>query len=396
MLFHKNRLWVTCMLLFSLFAGFLAACSTPQPDRAEQPTIRIGLIAPLSGDYAETTGRSTLEGAKLAVQHVNARGGIAVGGQNYTVTLLVEDDANTPQGGVAAARKLIAQERVVAIVGVPFSSVAIPVAAVAETEHIPLISTTSTNPETTSGKRYVFRTTFTDLFQGKVIAHFVFEELNMRKASVLYDIANAYNRDIAIIFKETFEQSGGTVVAFESYTTDEQDWEEQLLTIRKSEAEILFLPNYSEEIILQAQQAHKLGITTPFIGGDTWDSLTHDELLHLDGSFFTTHWFEQDDTEQAQTFIAAYEEAYSELPGDDAVLTYDALGLLFHAIEHQQSIDPESIRDGIATMTNYTGITGKFVYHDTGDPDKRLSIVQIQDGGTLLYKQIDPTVIRHE
>lgn len=395
MLFYNNRLWVVLILLFELSTGLLIGCNPPPPPTEEQPTIRIGLIAPLSGDYAETTGKSTLEGAQLAVQHVNAHGGIDVGGQNHTVTLHVEDDAANPQVGVSAARKLIAQERVVAIVGVPFSNVAIPVAAVAETEQIPLISTTSTNPETTEGKRYVFRATFTDLFQGKVIAHFVFEELNMRKAAVLYDIANAYNSDIATIFKEEFEQSGGTIVAFESYTTDEQDWESQLLTIRESGAEILFLPNFSEEIILQARQAHQVGITIPFIGGDTWDSLTHDELLHLDGSFFSTHWFEQDDNEQAHAFIAAFEEAYGFRPGDDAVLAYDAFGLLFHAIEHEQSTAPESIRDGLAT-TNYTGITGKFVYHDIGDPKKRVSIVQIQDGETLLYKQINPTILHEE
>ncbi len=274
--------------------------------------------------------------------------------------------------------------------GPQISTNAIPVARVAEKTHIPMISPLSTNPKTTAGKQYVFRAVFVDDFQGKVMARFAIEELDAQKAAVLYDVASDYNKGIAEFFKQAFEEAGGQVVAFESYTTGEQDFSRQLTRIRDSEAEVLFLPNYSHEVPLQAQQARQLGLNIAILGSDSWESQVLVEYPELDGAFYSGHWHPDIGNEQAQAFIKAYRQTYGRIPADAAALTYDAFGLLFQAIQNQGQADPESIRNGLAEIKHYLGVTGAMKYQGTGDPVKSVVIMQIKAGEAVFYKQVDP------
>lgn len=172
------------------------ACASPPIPASE---IRIGLIAPLSGELAEV-GRLGLDTADMFVAHINAAGGVEVGNQRYQLVLVVEDNAENTELTVSAARKLINQENVVAIVGPYTSSAGIVVADIADTARIPIISPWATNPAVTAGKTYMFRVGFTDELQGQVIARFARQELVAQTAAVLYNIASAYNRGLATFF----------------------------------------------------------------------------------------------------------------------------------------------------------------------------------------------------
>jgi branched-chain amino acid transport system substrate-binding protein len=163
--------------LTMLLVALLAACAPVAPPDQQTSEIRIGLLATLSGSSAETAGKSTVEGAQLAVKRANDAGGVSVGGSKQRVTLVVEDDQDRAEAAIDAARKLISQQSVSAIVGPQFSRNAIPVAGVAESARVPMISPASTRPETTAGKRYVFRAAFTDPFQGRVLARIARDEL---------------------------------------------------------------------------------------------------------------------------------------------------------------------------------------------------------------------------
>ena len=233
--------FVACLLGLLLMGSvvvLLSACGgSPQSSQpaAADTEIRVGIIAPLWGAYAESIGQPLVNAAELAVRQVNENGGVLVQGKRYTVRLFIEDSQNNPQVAVQVARKLIAQERVVALIGMPFSRIAIPVSAVAEAEGIPMISTTSTNPATTAGKAYVFRATFVDPLQAKVLARFAFYEMSWQRVAMLYDVASAYNKGLAENFQQEFETLGGEVVAAETYTTDERDWSRQLKAIKQSD-----------------------------------------------------------------------------------------------------------------------------------------------------------------
>jgi branched-chain amino acid transport system substrate-binding protein len=155
----------------------------------------------------------------------------------------------------------------------------------------------------------------------------------------------------------------------------------------------LFLPNYYAEVPLQVQQAHKLGFNGPVLGSDSWGA---SELLTLcgadcEGLFFTTHYAADIATEKAQNFIKAYQTAYSnKTPDDVAALTYDAFGMLFQSLQTAGKIDREAVRDAIASISLYEGVTGNMQFKGTGDPIKSAVVIQIKDGKFTYYQTANP------
>lgn len=378
--------WASIVLLIVVVVLSSIGCSMVSQ---EPVPIRIGVIAPLSGELA-SYGQDMRNAAALAIEDFQTRGGLMLGGQPHEVVLLFEDDQDNPEVAVSVARKLINQDKVVTLVGPPLSRNAIPVANAAEQAQVPMISPSSTNPETTHKKQYVFRAGFIDPFQGTVLAHFARTRLKSRRAAVLYDVASAYNHDLAEFFQQAFEQSGGKVVAFEAYTTGTEDFREQLTIIRDSKADVLFLPNYSNEVPTQARQAYELGIDATLLGSDTWTIISVDDRAILEGAFFSSHFASDADQEQVRAFVAAYQEHYGQLPSDVAALTYDTFGLLFAAMENQGKADAESIRLGLSGLEDYPGVTGTISYEQGGDPRKSAVIIQIRDGQMHYYTTIRP------
>jgi branched-chain amino acid transport system substrate-binding protein len=368
----------------------LAACAPAPAADQPAPELRIGLLATLSGTAAETAGKSTLEGAQLAIAQANAAGGVSLGGRRQRVTLVVEDDQDRADAAIDAARKLIAQQGVAAIVGPQFSRNAIPVAGVAESARVPMISPASTRPETTAGKRYVFRAAFTDPFQGRVLARFARDELSVERAAVVYDVASAYNKGLAEIFQAAFQAAGGQVVAFESYTTDVRtNLSAQLGRVQAAAPQLLFLPNYADEIPSQVEQARQAGIAATLLGSDSWGDLAASDLERLEGAFYTGHWA-SDSSQQAQAFAAAYRDAYGRLPTETAALTYDAVGLLFQGLAAQTTLDPEAVRNGLASVQSYTGVTGRLQFNGGGDPVRSIVMLQIRGGRAVFFKLVNP------
>jgi branched-chain amino acid transport system substrate-binding protein len=254
-----------------------------------------------------------------------------------------------------------------------------------------MISPASTRPETTDGKRYVFRAAFTDPLQGRVLARFAHDELHAQRVAVLYDVASEYNKGLAEIFRDAFQSAGGQMVAFESYTTDARtNLASQLGRVRASVPQVLFLPNYADEVPAQVEQARQLGIGSALLGSDSWGDITAVDLEKLEGAYYTGHWAPDIGSAQAQAFIAAYRQAYGRLPTETAALTYDAVGLLFQAIAGQNSLDPESVRNGLASVESYIGVTGTMQFHGTGDPVRSIVMLQIRGGRAMFYKLVDP------
>ena len=248
--------WTVAILLMSL--GLTWGCGSQ-----ETKEIRVGVNAELTGSKP-TVGDSCQKAAELLAAQVNQAGGLTVGDRKYPIKLFIEDNEDKAESAAAAAQKLISQNNVLAIIGPNASGNAIPAARICEDAGVIMISPWSTNPKTTEGKKFVFRACFIDDFQGQVMAKFARENLKAQTAAVLYDVASEYNKGIAEFFKKFFEAAGGKVVAFESYTKDDKDFSSQLTIIKAANPEVLFLPNYYNEVPLQAQQARRLGLTCPY------------------------------------------------------------------------------------------------------------------------------------
>jgi branched-chain amino acid transport system substrate-binding protein len=380
----RLRKWtiVACVLMV-LGAG---ACAKKEVDE-----IRLGVNAELTGSKP-AVGASCKNAAELLVAQVNQEGGLKLGEKAWRVTLYVEDNEDKAESAAAAAQKLITQNNVLAIVGPNASGNAIPAARICEDAKVIMVSPWSTNPKTTEGKKYVFRACFIDDFQGQVMAKFARDNLQAQTAAVLYDVASEYNKGIAEFFKKFFEGAGGQVVAFESYTKGDMDFSAQLTKIKGANPDVLFLPNYYNEVPLQAQQARRLGVASALIGSDSWGS---EELLRLggkdlEGCFFSTHYAPDIATEKAQKFIADYEAKYGKKPDDVAALTYDAGNLLLAAIAKAGAPDRQEVRDALATITEFEGVTGTMQFKGTGDPVKSAVILQIKDGKFTYHASVAP------
>lgn len=377
--------------MFLLVSLVLGACKPKGPE-----TIKIGLNAELTGSIP-VVGDSCRNAAQLAVDEINAAGGLEVGGRKYQVELLVEDNEDKAESAAAVAQRLNSAG-VLLRIGPNASRNAIPASEVAETSQMPMISPWSTNPKTTvdattgQPKRYVNRACFIDDFQGVVAARFAISELHTARPAVLYDVASEYNKGIAEIYRRTMEENGVTVVAFETYTTGDRDFSAQLTKIVAAGADSLFLPNYYSEVPLQVQQAHRFGFTGVIFGSDSWGNLELIDLCGADceGLFFTTHYAPDIATPKAQAFIQAYESRYGKTPDDVAALTYDAFGLAFQAIQAAGRLDREAVADALRSIPRYEGVTGTMQYAGTGDPIKSAVILQIREGQFRYYTTAQP------
>jgi branched-chain amino acid transport system substrate-binding protein len=387
-----SRKWFVFIIALALILG---ACQPAAPD-----TIKIGINAPLTGDIPKV-GEGTKYAAEMWLEDINAAGGLDVGGKKYQVELIIEDNESKAESAVAAATKLITQDEILAMVGPQASKQAVPAGEIANNNSVPMISPWSTNPNTTLNRPWVFRTPFLDPFQGPVVANFVNDEFGFTKAGVLYDIASDYPKGLAEFFKSAWEgiHGAGSVVAYESFTTKDTDFSAQLTKIKDSGAEFIFTPQYYNEVALIVQQARELGFEGPIVGSDSWGSA---ELMNLCGDpckglFFSTHYAAEGATGATKEFIDRYNAKYGYVPDDVGALTWDTMLILQKAIQDCGTItgdlatDRACVRDALAQIKDFDGITGKMTFTEEGDPIKCAVIVRISDQGTFsFYQQVCP------
>jgi branched-chain amino acid transport system substrate-binding protein len=352
-----------------------------------KPSVKIGLNAELTGEMP-AVGASSKNAADLFVGQVNAAGGLDIGGTKLPIQLEVGDNGAKSDQSRTVAQRLISQGNVLMMVGPNASSCAIPAAIVAETFKCPMITPWSTNPKTTvddSGKpkKYVFRACFADTFEAQVLAKFVLKTLKANTAAILYDVASEAPTAQSNLFKEVFEKEGGKVVAFETYTTGDRDFSAQLTKIKAANPAVIFLPTYYNDAAGVARQARQQGITARFVGSDAWSS---PEIIKLggesvDGSYFCNHYSTEIATPAARKFVQDYTAKFGRAPDDVAALTYDAFGLACEAIKSAGVMDREAVRNALAGVAKYDGVTGTMRFQaGSGDPIKSAVILQIKDG----------------
>jgi branched-chain amino acid transport system substrate-binding protein len=382
------------LLLLLAVLGTLSACAgAGGPD-----TVKIGINAPVTGDIPKV-GEGTKFAAEMWLEDIG--GELEVGGKTYKVELVIEDNESKGESAAAVNSKLITQDEVLVIVGPQSSKQAVPAGGVANDNQTPMVSPWSTNPNTTLDRPWVFRTPFLDPFQGPVLANFATEEFGATKAAVLYDVASDYPKGLAEFFQQGWEDvhGAGSVVAFESFTTGDADFSAQLTKIKESGAEFIFTPQYYNEVALIVQQAHELGWDAPIVGSDSWGSA---ELMNLCGDdckglYFSTHYVAKGATGDTKKFIDRYNEKHGYVPDDVGALTWDTMLIVQKAIQDCGTItgdlaqDRQCVRDALANIEEFPGITGKMTFTAEGDPIKCAVIVQIsQEGEFEFYQQVCP------
>jgi branched-chain amino acid transport system substrate-binding protein len=363
---------------------------------AAGPTIKIGFPIPLTGEIPKV-GESSKFAAELYKEEINAVGGLKIGDRKYPLEFIFEDNESKPETAVNVTLKLIERDDVLAIIGPQSSRQAVPAAAVANDNEVPMITPWSTNPEATRDRPWVFRAAFLDPFQAPVVADFATKQFKAKKAAVLFEISNDYSKGLADNFRSVWEKRNGkgSVVAFESHGPKDQDFSAQLTKMIAAKPDFIFLPENYSFVALIVPQARDLGFKASFMGSDAWGSA---ELMKLCGSackgqFFSTHYAAAGAQGKTREFIDKYSKKYGYVPDDVAALTWDAVTLITGAIQKTGALDGNTramrkkIRDNLATVQEFNGITGNMRFDDQGDPIKCAVIVAIDDKGDFTFKE---------
>lgn len=388
-------------LLFSLLALLvsLAGLACQAVSSATTPyggVIRIGHNAPFTGaiPLVALSGREAID---LWLEEHNNQ--IELDGKVYRFEIIERDNQTSPEVAARITEELITEHNILAMIGPYASAQAIPAGEVANRLKTPMISPWSTNPNTTRNRPYVFRIPFLDDFQAEVIAYFLAEEQRVQNVAILYSEQSDYSRDIARFFREKAQALGMNIVFDESFdANDLVNISSYLERLAQTNAEVLFLPQYYNEVPIIVNQLAQIGWKGRVIGSDSWAST---ELLtacgiNCEGFYFSTHWTPSNTSEPAQRFIKLYQARYNRLPDDLAALTWDTMEILALGLQNCGSLsgnleqDRECLRQGLAAIDAFEGATGKMRFNEEGDPIKCVLLVRIENQQAQFYKQVCP------
>lgn len=395
--------------MLSILPLVLALTGCSGGTTAEPPEIVVGEYGSLTGAEA-TFGLSTKNGIDLATEEQNAKGG--VGG--IKIRVVVEDDRGLPEEVATAVNKMLSRDRPVALLGEVASTLSLTAAPVAQRAMVPMISPSSTNPKVTEQGDFIFRVCFIDPFQGAAMAKFAYTTKGLKKVAILKDVKSDYSIGLSQFFSDTFKQLGGEVVGEEAYSKGDIDFKAQLTTVIAASPDAIFIPGYYTDVGLIAKQARQLNYQGIFLGGDGWDST---ELVKVGedaivGGFFTNHYSTDDPNPVVQDFIKKYDMKFHEKPDGLAALGYDAAKILYASMENVAK-DPatlaalgdrssvpatentrkqarQAIRDNLAQVSNFPGVTGSITIDPKRNAQKPAVVVEVKKEGYGFVEAVAP------
>lgn len=224
------------------------------------------------------------------------------------------------------------------------------------------------------------------------MAKFATENLKIKNVAILRDVKNDYSVGLADYFKQTFEKSGGTIVVDQSYSAGDMDFKSQLTAIRTKKPEAIYVPGYYTEVGLIARQAKELGMNVPLMGGDGWDSPKLKEIggKAIEGSYFSNHYSEEDQSPHVQKFIAEFKARWNVVPDGLSAMGYDAAKVLADAMTRAPDLTNKAIRDAIASTKDYQGVTGLITLNEKRDPIKSAVVLKVADGRFKYQTTVKP------
>lgn len=377
----ENRLksGMVKIILLSLTALWLS------PGIGGAEPIKLGLYLPMTGPAA-AMGEMVWEGIQIAHQLEPA-----VLGEKVSLALV--DTKSDKIEAANAVSRLIEKEKVVAIIGEVISGDTLAGVPIAERAEVPNITPTATNPLVTQNRRYAFRACFVDNLQGRVAARFAWETLKARKVAVIIDQAQDYCVGLASFFMREFKKLGGDMVSITYIQTGDQEFSAQIAAIKSARPDLIYAPNYYAEDALLAKQMQELRLRIPILTGD---GAQVPELLTIGGTavngmYFTAHFHRQAAvTPRARQFIKAYEAATKKELDAFAALGADAYLMLLEAIKQAHSTRGPQIRQALANLKNFPGVSGNITIGPDNNPIKGVVINKVKNGKFVYVTTIGP------
>lgn len=404
--FNKTKKYSSLFMATALLTGVLAGCGTDDDSSTSSSSssggsgntagdvIKIGANLELSGNVA-SYGSSINDGAKLAIEEINAAGGI----DGKQIEYIAVDNKSETAEATSAAIRLAEQEKVVAMLAPATSGNSVATVQIASQHKVPMVTASGTAPNVTvnddgSINEYAFRTCFIDPFQGTVAANFAINELGAKNVAIYADNASDYAKGLAASFKETVEANGGTVVIEEAYVAKDVDFKSTLTNIKGKNPDFIFIPGYYEEVGLIVKQAREIGIDVPLMGADGWDSPTLVDLAGgdaLNNTFITNHYSSEDPDAKIQEFVEAFKGKYNQAPNAFHALGYDSIFYIVDAIKRVDGdITGEAIQKQLAATKDLSLITGTFSVDENHNPVKSATVLEFVDGKQQFNSKVNP------
>ena len=379
---------VMALSLAGCSGGSMDDSSSSNGSAANSDTITLGSVTTNSGTAA-AYGEAEVAGFKLAVDEINAKGGI----NGKKVKLESMDDKGDATEASNAYNKLAGDNNVLAVAGPTISATTAAVAPLADQSKLVTIAPAATSDSIETGN-YLFRTCFKDSYQGEVAARFAAENLKVKKVAVLYGTGDPYSSGVGEAFAKAAEKLGLEVVDKESSSSaDDTEYSAQLQKIQASGAELLYAPYYySVAGPYIIPQARSVGFEGYVMGPDGYDGLklTGDKSQY-NKTYYTTHYSADDNTNtKVQDFIKSYKSKNNAEPNTFAALGYDTIYMIKQAIEKAgENATREDVRNAVAGMT-FDGVTGKFTMDKSGSPTKSVTVLEMKDGKPVYNTTVQP------
>jgi ABC-type branched-chain amino acid transport systems, periplasmic component len=365
-------------LVVTLVMATAAGCGTKGSGSGKDDTFVIGGLGPLTGTAA-SYGISVKQGAKVAVDEINAAGGVQVGDKKLKLSLNFKDDEASEDTAVTAYNSLM-DEGIDGLLGCVTSGACIAIADNTNQDGILQITPSGSAVNCIKHKN-AFRLCFTDPVQGITMADYATGELGKKKIAVIFNNSDEYSTGIKDAFEKEVKAKGGEIVASEAFSKGDVDFTTQLTSIKSSGAEVIFIPAYYGDVAYITKQAKDLAMSIPFIGSDGWDGVIAQvtDPSVLEGSVFLSPFFASDTNEAVVSFVKKYKDAYKTAPDQFAADGYDTVYVFKAALEKAGTKDSKKL---IAAMTKIKvkGLTGDVTFNENGEPNKTPKFVEIKNG----------------
>lgn len=379
----KMKKLLSLALVASLTLSLSACGSKDNADntsdkKEETGTFVIGGLGPLTGEAA-SYGNSVKQGAQIAIDEINAAGGIKAGDKTYKFDLKFEDDEASPEKVIPAYNKLMDQG-INALLGCVTSGACLAVIEETHKDNIFQITPSGSAKDCTKYDN-TFRLCFTDPVQGETMATYLVDTLGIKNIAVIYNNSDEYSKGIRDVFEAQVKAKGGNISASESFKTGDVDMKTQLTKIKGTDAKAIFVPAYYNDAANITKQAKDLGMKLPFYGSDGWDGVlgVAADKEAVEGAIFLSPFVSTDEDAAIQKFVSTYKEKYSADPDQFAADGYDTVKVMAAAIEKAGSIESAAMMSAM-TQIQVDGLTGKMSFTKEGEPNKEAKFVKIVDG----------------
>ena len=373
----KSLRILSIVLAAMMLVGTLAGCGDSTSGK-----FVFGGIGPLTGT-ASTYGQSVRNGAQIAVDEINAAGGV----NGVKIALLFEDDEADGAKSVPAYETLMDKGMHV-LIGAVTSGASVALNDAIGKDGILQITPSASQLVAANQNPNAFRVCFTDPLQGVAMADYAYNTLGYKKAAVIHNQDDDYSNGMYKAFVEEFKKLGGTIAEDVSFAKDASDFSAQMTKIAAAKADFLFMPIYAEKAAQIIITANEKGVNIPLLGGDGLDGileyLTGDNAKLCEGLIYLTPFVSTDTNEKVQAFTKTYTSKYGKAPDQFAADAYDAVYIAAKAIETTGCSDPTKLDNAavVAAMNGleFDGLTGKMVFDASGEPSKGAKVAKIVNG----------------